>query len=252
MAKLFQYNFQQYESLSNFIRALLRKNTQNPFFNDFDLRTDLRIEAGSTTTATCKMEVFATIVNNFQPLSIAVRSSILNMTAGIYSSTLTNVRLWKKIEFYKGKSNCEAIVVASWGQWQRPGGFSGSKSSKLLRFSLPLRWLNGLQWHLKKLYPWSKELYQFIGNLFFLANIPSPAQVKHHAEKDLTSSCLCSWWTGVTERYLLLQYYPHKKVQPDKAQKNNSAVSCTYRRNKYNFISIRCFSFKIKQKDLIV
>ena len=139
MAKLFQYNFQQYESLSNFIRALLRKNTQNPFFNDFDLRTDLRIEAGSTTTATCKMEVFATIVNNFQPLSIVTRNSILNMTAGICSSTLTNVRLWKKIEFYKGKSDCEAIVIASWGQWQRPGGFSGSKSSKLLRFSLPLR-----------------------------------------------------------------------------------------------------------------
>ena len=87
MAKLFQYNFQQYESFSNFIRALLRKNTQNPFFNDFDLRIDLRIEAGSTTVATCKMKVFATIVNNSQPLSIVIRSSILNMTAGIYSST---------------------------------------------------------------------------------------------------------------------------------------------------------------------
>ena len=52
MAKLFQYNFQQYESLSNFIRALLKKNTQNSFFNDFDLKTDLRIEAGSRTAAT--------------------------------------------------------------------------------------------------------------------------------------------------------------------------------------------------------
>ena len=59
------------------------------------------------------------------------------MTAGIYSSTLTNIRLWKKIEFYKGKSDCEAIVVVSWGLWQSPGGFSGSKSSKRLRFSLP-------------------------------------------------------------------------------------------------------------------
>ena len=77
MAKFFQYNFQQYESLSNFIRGLLKKNTQNPFFNDFDLKTDLRIEAGSTNAATCKMEVFARIVDNFQPLSIFIKSSIL-------------------------------------------------------------------------------------------------------------------------------------------------------------------------------
>ena len=32
---------------------------------------------------------------------------------------------------------------------------------------------------IKKLYFWPKKLYQFITNLFSLANIPTPAQVKY-------------------------------------------------------------------------
>ena len=33
----------------------------------------------------------------------------------------------KKTEFYKRKSNCEAIVIAAWGLEQRPGGVSGEQ-----------------------------------------------------------------------------------------------------------------------------
>ena len=35
--------------------------------------------------------------------------------------------LMKKTEFYKRKSNCEAIVIAAWGLEQRPGGVSGEQ-----------------------------------------------------------------------------------------------------------------------------
>ena len=31
--------------------------------------------------------------------------------------------LWKKIEFYKGKSDCEAIVIAVWGLRKSPKKF---------------------------------------------------------------------------------------------------------------------------------
>ena len=36
--------------------------------------------------------------------------------------------LWKKIDFYKGKSDCETIVIAAWGMGQIPGGVSGGKA----------------------------------------------------------------------------------------------------------------------------
>ena len=35
--------------------------------------------------------------------------------------------LWKKIEFYKGKDDCETIVIAAWDLGQGPGGLLGSK-----------------------------------------------------------------------------------------------------------------------------
>ena len=36
--------------------------------------------------------------------------------------------LWKKIEFNKGQSDCEAIIIAPRGLGQSPGGFSGGQS----------------------------------------------------------------------------------------------------------------------------
>ena len=42
------------------------------------------------------------------------------------------------------------------------------------------------------------------------------------------------------------------ELHADKARKNMSVVSCTYKRNKHNFVSICFFSFKIKQQDVII
>ena len=55
---------------------------------------------------------------------------------------------------------------------------------------------------------------------------------------------------GLSERYLPFQYYIRTEVHADKARKNKSLVSCTYKRNKHNFASVCFFSFKIKQQDL--
>ena len=55
--------------------------------------------------------------------------------------------LWKKIKFYKGKSNCKVIVIAVWGLGQSLGGVSGGKAPKYLGFMMSLRQLNSLQWH---------------------------------------------------------------------------------------------------------
>ena len=54
---------------------------------------------------------------------------------------------WKKIEFYKGKRVCKAIVFAVWGQVQSPGGLSGGKDPNYSDFLMSLSGLNGLQWH---------------------------------------------------------------------------------------------------------
>ena len=54
--------------------------------------------------------------------------------------------LWKKIEFYKGKSVCKAIVFAALGLRESPGGLSGGKDPNCFGFSMSLRRLNGL-WH---------------------------------------------------------------------------------------------------------
>ena len=42
--------------------------------------------------------------------------------------------LWKKIDFYKGKSDCETIVIEAWGMGQIPGGVSGGKAPIFLAF----------------------------------------------------------------------------------------------------------------------
>ena len=40
--------------------------------------------------------------------------------------------LWKKIELYKGKSNCKLITIAAWGLGQRPGGLSRGKAPNVV------------------------------------------------------------------------------------------------------------------------
>lgn len=66
--------------------------------------------------------------------------------------------MWKKSEFYKRKSVCEAIVIAAWGLGQISGGASGGKDQKRFGNLMSLRQLNGLQCHQKKLYSWHKTL----------------------------------------------------------------------------------------------
>ena len=69
-----------------------------------------------------------------------------NWIAGIYPSTLTNIRLWKKIEFYKQKSNCETIVIAACNLGKIPGEVSGGKSPSCFGLLMSLRRLNSVQW----------------------------------------------------------------------------------------------------------
>ena len=55
--------------------------------------------------------------------------------------------LWKKIEFYKGKSYRKAIVIAAWGLRQSPSVLSGGQSPELFGFLMSLRRLNGIKLH---------------------------------------------------------------------------------------------------------
>ena len=53
------------------------------------------------------------------------------------------------------------------------------------------------------------------------------------------------------ERYIPLQYYTRTEVHADKARKNKSAVSCTYRRNQHNLLQY-VFSFKRNDQKLLL
>ena len=55
--------------------------------------------------------------------------------------------LWKKTEFYKGQSDFEAILTATCGLGQNPGGISTGKAPHIFSFLMSLRQLNELQWH---------------------------------------------------------------------------------------------------------
>ena len=71
---------------------------------------------------------------------------LINTSSGIFPRTLTNVRFLEKIEFYKRKSVCKAIVFAALGLGESPGGLSGGKDPNCFGFSMSLRPLNK-QWH---------------------------------------------------------------------------------------------------------
>ena len=112
---------------------------------------------------------------------------------GIYPSTFTNISFVKKIELYKGKTNCKVIVIAAWDLRQSLCGVSRSKARKTFWLFNIFKTIKRLTIVLKKLYSWSKKLYQCINNLFFLTNIPTPARVQYQVESNLTYSCLRSW-----------------------------------------------------------
>ena len=59
---------------------------------------------------------------------------------------------WKKIEFDKGKSDCKAIVFATWGLGESSSGLLRGKDPKHFGFSMSLRRLNDLKWHEKNLF----------------------------------------------------------------------------------------------------
>ena len=121
----------------------------------------------------------------------------------------------RRLSFIREK--VEIIIVI--GVWVSPGVVSGGKAQSFLMIYSHWTAYSGI----KNLYSWPKKLYQFITNLFSLANIPTLGQVKYHIGKNLTLSCLRSWLTGVTERYLPLQYCTPTEIHVNKAQKNKSA-----------------------------
>ena len=80
---------------------------------------------------------------------------------------------WKKIEFDMKGENCLQICYSSsLGYGEETWWAFSVQALKFFRFLMSLRQLNSFQWHLK-LYSWSNKLYQFITNMFFLANIPT-------------------------------------------------------------------------------
>ena len=91
-------------------------------------------------------------------------------------------------------------------------------------FLMSLKQLNGLQYY-KKTYSWFKKVSQFKTYLFFLANNPAHGWILYYVEKNLTPICLCSWLTGIIEKWISLQYYNGMKVYFYKARKfSNSEI----------------------------
>ena len=44
---------------------------------------------------------------------------------------------WKRIEFYKGKSDCKVIVFGAWGLGQRSAGLSWGIDLNIFRIIVP-------------------------------------------------------------------------------------------------------------------
>ena len=54
-----------------------------------------------------------------------------------------------------------------------------------------------------------------------------PTKCKYHIEQNVTPNCLCSWLSGVTERYLPIEYYTQTEIQTDIVQKKTFAKHTT-------------------------
>ena len=139
------------------------------------------------------------------------------LPTGIYPSTLTNVRFGIEDWVLQGKEQLHSNRNCSLGSGIEP--FWGFKGQMFLAFNI-IKVTKRLTMTLKQLHSWPKKLYQFMTNLFFLTNIPTPGQVQHQVDKNFTSSYFGSWSTSFRERYLPLKYYICKVVHANKVWKN--------------------------------
>ena len=82
----------------------------------------------------------------------------------------------RRLSFIRNKAIAKKSQLQL-GIWGRAlVGFLGVKPYKLLVFNV----FKAIKWFtmaLKILYSWPKKIYQFIHNLFFLTNIPTPGKV---------------------------------------------------------------------------
>ena len=141
------------------------------------------------------------------------------LSAGIYPSILTNVRFGVEDWVLQGKEKLHSNRNCSLASGIEP--FWGFRGQIFLAFDI-IKVTKRLTITLKQLHFWPTKLYQFMTNLFFLANIPTPGQVQHQVEKNFTSSYFGSWSTGFREK------------------------------KQHNFASTCFFIFKIKLQDFNV
>ena len=119
------------------------------------------------------------------------------LSAGIYPSTLTNVPFGVEDWVLQGREQLHSNRNYSLASGVEL--FWGFRGQILLAFDI-IKVTKQLTITLKQLYSWPKKLYQFMTNLFFLANIPTPGQVQHHFEKNFTSSYFGSCSNGFREK----------------------------------------------------
>ena len=93
------------------------------------------------------------------------------LSAGIYPSTLTNVRSGVEDWVLQGKEQLHSNRKCTLGSGVEP--FWGLRGQIFLAFNI-IKVTKRFTMTLKQLYSWPKKLYQFMTNLFFLANIPTP------------------------------------------------------------------------------
>ena len=107
---------------------------------------------------------------------------------------------WKKIEFFFIRE--KAILLAFCSREQNPGELSGGKVPNIFDFLITLRGLNGFQWNFKN-YIYDLRSYASHTQAVFPGYYTNswPSLIPH------------SWSTGITERYLPLQYTLARRYQ---------------------------------------
>ena len=104
------------------------------------------------------------------------------LSAGIYPSTLTDVRFGIEDWVLQGKEQLHSNRNCSLGSGIEP--FWGFKGQMFLAFNI-IKVTKRLTMTLKQLYSWPKKLYQFMTNLFFLTNIPTLAKYNTKLTRSL-------------------------------------------------------------------
>ena len=95
------------------------------------------------------------------------------LSAGIYPSTLTNVRSGVEDWVLQGKEQLHSNRNCALGSGVEPFWGLRGQIFLFLAFNI-IKVTKWLTMTLKQPYSWRKKLYQFMTNLFFLANIPTP------------------------------------------------------------------------------